>query len=139
SASETARSCSAGSPRTISPPTAPQPKPRIEIGSPVRPKLRISIDVLPRSQVSRQSQFQLRRSRSHLQANHPGLERQQRSPMMKYFESLSWRRRAVASAELRVRSTRRVRNAMKIKGILERAMGFEPTTPTLARLLASSR
>ena len=59
--------------------------------------------------------------------------------MMQYFETLRWwrRQRAIVSARPRVRSTRRVHNAMKIKGILERAMGFEPTTPTLARLCST--
>src|SRR5260221_6807484 len=41
------RSCSAGSPRTISPPTAPQPKPSTESCIPVRPKTRNCIDVPP--------------------------------------------------------------------------------------------
>src|ERR1700759_1554670 len=41
------RSCSAGSPRTINPPTAPQPKPSTETRIPVRPKIRNCIDVPP--------------------------------------------------------------------------------------------
>src|ERR1700740_3158466 len=40
------RSWSSGSPRTISPPTAPQPKPSTESCIPVRPNTRISIAVL---------------------------------------------------------------------------------------------
>ena len=43
SASATVRSWSPGAPRTISPPTAPQPKPRIEVLRPVRPNARVSI------------------------------------------------------------------------------------------------
>src|SRR6185436_2856095 len=43
SASATVRSWSAGAPRTMSPPTAPQPKPRIEVLRPVRPNARVSI------------------------------------------------------------------------------------------------
>src|SRR6516164_2686962 len=39
----TARSWSAGSPRTISPPTAPHPNPRTDTSSPVRPSFRLSI------------------------------------------------------------------------------------------------
>jgi hypothetical protein len=41
------RSWSAGSPRTISPPTAPQPKPSTESCIPVRPKTRSCIAVPP--------------------------------------------------------------------------------------------
>src|SRR6266511_281531 len=41
------RSWSSGSPRTISPPTAPQPKPSTESRIPVRPNTRISIAVPP--------------------------------------------------------------------------------------------
>src|SRR5260370_25503193 len=41
------RSWSAGSPRTISPPTAPQPKPSTESCIPVRPKARNCIAVPP--------------------------------------------------------------------------------------------
>jgi hypothetical protein len=41
------RSWSAGSPRTMSPPTAPQPKPSTESCIPVRPKTRISIAIPP--------------------------------------------------------------------------------------------
>src|SRR5437867_2967142 len=39
----TARVCAAGSPLTISPPTAPQPNPIAETVSPVRPSARCSI------------------------------------------------------------------------------------------------
>src|SRR5881409_1308916 len=39
----TARVCAAGSPLTISPPTAPQPNPIAEMVSPVRPSARCSI------------------------------------------------------------------------------------------------
>src|SRR3954453_2229272 len=42
SARATARSWSAGSPLTISPPTAPQPKPSSETSRPVLPNLRFS-------------------------------------------------------------------------------------------------
>jgi hypothetical protein len=35
------------SPRTINPPTAPQPKPSTESSNPVRPKIRISMVVPP--------------------------------------------------------------------------------------------
>src|SRR5579862_6005864 len=42
SARATARSWSAGAPLIISPPTAPQPKPRADSSSPVRPNLRFS-------------------------------------------------------------------------------------------------
>src|SRR5262249_5105846 len=41
------RSCSTGSPRTINPPTAPQPKPSTESCIPVRPKTRNCIAVPP--------------------------------------------------------------------------------------------
>src|SRR6478672_7303799 len=41
------RSWSSGSPRTMSPPTAPQPKPSTESCSPVRPNSRSSIAVPP--------------------------------------------------------------------------------------------
>src|SRR3954447_21397908 len=44
SARATARSWSAGSPLTISPPTAPQPNPSSEILRPVLPNLRFSTD-----------------------------------------------------------------------------------------------
>src|SRR5665213_1402374 len=40
-------SCSAGSPRTINPPTAPQPNPSTESCIPVRPNIRNCIDVPP--------------------------------------------------------------------------------------------
>src|SRR5258707_5229404 len=43
SARATARSWSADAPRTMSPPTAPQPKPRTESLTPVRPSARCSI------------------------------------------------------------------------------------------------
>src|SRR6516225_5523915 len=47
------RSWSRGSPRTISPPTAPQPKPNTESRIPVRPKTRISIAIpRPREQAA---------------------------------------------------------------------------------------
>jgi len=41
------RSWSSGSPRTMSPPTAPQPKPSTENRIPVRPNILISIAVPP--------------------------------------------------------------------------------------------
>jgi hypothetical protein len=47
------RSWSSGSPRTISPPTAPQPKPSIESCILVRPNTRISIAVPPPAQADR--------------------------------------------------------------------------------------
>src|SRR5438067_12955138 len=43
------RSWSRGSPRTINPPTAPQPKPSTESSIPVRPKTRFSINCSPSS------------------------------------------------------------------------------------------
>src|SRR3569623_626609 len=49
SARATVRSWSAGAPRTIRPPTAPQPKPSTEPWSPVRPKPRICIQVSSRA------------------------------------------------------------------------------------------
>src|SRR3569832_568088 len=49
SARATGRSWSAGAPRTIRPPTAPQPKPSTETWSPVRPKPRLCIQVSSRA------------------------------------------------------------------------------------------
>src|SRR3954463_5700489 len=48
------RSWSAALPRTINPPTAPQPKPSTESCIPVRPKTRISIAVMPSVEVARE-------------------------------------------------------------------------------------
>jgi hypothetical protein len=47
------RSWSSGSPRTMSPPTAPQPKPSTESCIPVRPNTRISIAVPPSERADR--------------------------------------------------------------------------------------
>src|ERR1700731_3756947 len=56
------RSWSSGSPRTISPPTAPQPKPSTESCIPVRPNTRISIAVPPPARVDRARYSNLRRA-----------------------------------------------------------------------------
>src|SRR5215831_5353342 len=47
------RSWSRGSPRTISPPTAPQPKPSTDSRIPVRPNIRVSIAVPPPARAHR--------------------------------------------------------------------------------------
>src|ERR1700733_13157783 len=65
-----ALSWSAAEPRTIRPPTAPQPKPRIESRRPERPKIRVSMASFPLIVEARRTGAQLAQRDKQLQRWH---------------------------------------------------------------------